>query len=193
MSLFEYIMILMSIVLGFGITSNLRAISRLKLEDMKLDSYIILGYYLTIILLQLDFWTAIWGLSNRTTWSLLDISIWLFPILVLFLAGAYLDRSGSEDPAEVRFTRKAALISMLGWTVGAFITINTFSTLPLINPISLSVVVFIVFLALGLFDSRPKFQLASSIGSLLFSIYFLFVIGDNQLIDPSLVGEVGVN
>lgn len=191
MSLFEYIMILMSIVLGFGITSNLRAISRLKLEDMKLDSFVILGYYLTIIFLQLDYWMVIWDFSERETWSLLDIAVWFLPILVLFLAGAYLDRSESEDIAEVRFTRKAALVSLYFWTIGAFITINTFYEVSGFDSVYLSLIVFMIFLGLGFFESNQRLQVASSVGCFLFGLYFLISVGDSQLIDSALFSASG--
>lgn len=190
MSIFEYVMVLMSIVLGFGMTSNLRAISRLKLEDRHLDSFVLLGYYVAIMILQLDYWLTIWTLSVLETWTLLDISIWLYLVLVLFLAGAYLDRSTSDDEGERRFTRKAALIAMVTWTIGALITVRIYFGLPFYSPVHFALYLFVAFTLLGLSETKPYFRVISSLGWVAFSLFFLLGVGDSQIIVSTGAGLI---
>ncbi|MDO8270704.1 MAG: hypothetical protein Q7U82_02125 [Gammaproteobacteria bacterium] len=182
MNVFEYIMVLMTLVLGLGITENLKSIANLNLLNPSEEPFTFLGYFVSIIILQLDYWHTIWLISDRTSWVLLDILIWFFLPVALYLSGAFLSKALSMRDAQRDNAVRIAMFVLFTWVAAMWITGLLYFDIELLEIQLFGPLLFLVVcLSIRFFRISPKLYPLSSFGTLIFSLYFLIMIGANEI------------
>jgi len=88
MSLFEYVLGLITVVVGLGVTNNLKVIAGLQLKSTELENWVSLAWLASGIFLLMDMWMVLWSQSTRSEWSPIELVIWVLPPSILFLVGA---------------------------------------------------------------------------------------------------------
>ena len=80
MSIFEFLMVLVSIIIGLGVAEVLTGITRMIRSRETIQTYWIHSLFIVIILTALlQQWWELWGVR--------DITSWTFPALIMMLAG----------------------------------------------------------------------------------------------------------
>lgn len=182
LNVFEYIMVLMTLVLGLGITENLKSIANINLRQSSGEPFTFLAYFIAIILLQLDYWHTIWLISDRTSWVLMDILIWFYLPVSLYLSGAFFSKALSMGEAQRDSTVRNAILVLFSWAATMSITGLLYFDIGLFEIRLLGPLLFLVgCLSMRFFRVNPKLYPLSSFGTLLFSLYFLIFIGADEI------------
>lgn len=96
MTLFEYAMVLVSIVLALGVAQLLGGAS-----DFVRSSRVYLGHsfwVLALFLMHVQLWWAMWDLHNRASWTFLTfLNLLLGPTLLFFTTNLLLPRSATDS------------------------------------------------------------------------------------------------
>jgi len=69
MSVFEYILTFITLVIGLGLTRNLNAIAALGFQEHRRQEIVDLTWLMSITVLQVDYWFSMWNESCRGTWE----------------------------------------------------------------------------------------------------------------------------
>ncbi|MEZ5526755.1 MAG: hypothetical protein R3F26_04390 [Gammaproteobacteria bacterium] len=182
MNVFEYIMVLMTLVLGLGITENLKSIANLNLRYSPRESFTFLGYFVAIIILQLDYWHTIWLISDRTSWVLVDILIWFYLPVSLYLSGAFFNKALTMEDAMRDSAVRVAILVLFTWAITMSITGFLYFDIGLFEIRLLGPLIFLIAcLSMRFLRARPELYPWSSLGTLLFSVYFLIFIGADEI------------
>lgn len=94
---FEFVMILVSIILGLGITDLLGTLGRILRGEARAGLLHSLWSAFVLIALVQQFWSK-WYLSGRADWSLADLSLFLLPALLLYVAASVLSPTSAGEP-----------------------------------------------------------------------------------------------
>jgi hypothetical protein len=117
MSLFEFLMILLSIIVGLGISELLSGVARIvragQLSELCL-AHASLLLTLFVVLLQI-FWES-WSLSILTTWTFTAMLLMLAtPVLLYLVTHIVLPADGDEDLVEYYFRESRFIYSLLAF------------------------------------------------------------------------------
>ena len=84
---FEFILVLVSIIIGLGITEVLATQGRVLRGELRAGLLHTIWSAIVLVLLVLSFW-GLWFLSGREEWSFLHLSAELLPGLLAFMAAS---------------------------------------------------------------------------------------------------------
>jgi len=104
MQAFEFVMILISIILALGVKELLAGVSRILRGELR--SYWVHSLWVVILfIMQLQYSWTLFDLEARETWVFLDLIRLLTPTVVLFLVSSLLfpERGESSDLSEFYF------------------------------------------------------------------------------------------
>lgn len=175
-------MVLMTLVLGLGMTENLKSIANINLRHSSGEPFTFLGYFVAIILLQLDYWHTIWLVSDRTSWVLMDILIWFYLPVSLYLSGAFFSKALLMSDTSRDSTVRVAILVLYSWVATMSLTGLLYFDIGLFEIRLFGPLLFLVVcLSLRFFRINPKLYPLSSLGTLLFSLYFLIFIGADEI------------
>jgi hypothetical protein len=120
MNLFEFLMILMSLIVGLGLTEILAGVARyLKINGVRSFSWTHGAITLTVFIgLLQTFWES-WGLRSVETWSFPAMLLMLgSPIFLFLIAHILFPEPGSSTSLEECYFKRAKLIwGLVGLTV----------------------------------------------------------------------------
>lgn len=86
MSLFEFLMVLVSLIIGFGLAELLSGVARIIRHREEVKLYWIHSLFILIVFLALlQTWWEIWGVRETPTWSFLGLLMMLAGPIGLFL------------------------------------------------------------------------------------------------------------
>ena len=179
MSVFEYILAFLTLVLGLGLARNLTAIAELEFTKRRAQDLSDLVWLVSITLLQIDFWFVSWSTSHdREVWELWRLLVTLSLAISLFMAGSYIGQA-SRLEGENRWRRlKFGMVALLTWlavAVGnAIVVLDVELTVfPVIGGASILVAL--------LSKSRVGLYRLGTFGFFAFSIYLLVVVGPTTI------------
>jgi hypothetical protein len=172
MSIFEYVVTLLTLVLGLGITNNLRVIAILDFDSNSAESYVSLAWLVSLVALQLDYWFVLWTFRDVATWSLFHILLFIGIAVVLFLAGAFLGKSGLD---------RKALFSVLCWFPLVAVHGTVFLGQPIGSEAKLRVLVGFLLAAPLLSATSAKWRIGLSCAFLVWAIFMLVAGGDTAI------------
>tara|TARA_B100001167_G_C16662524_1_gene253941 strand:+ start:79 stop:636 length:558 start_codon:yes stop_codon:yes gene_type:complete len=89
MNKFEFIMVLLSIIIGMGIAETLKTVSRFMKDKTHLGSLHILWSVSTLIALIQLFWAS-WKTEYRADWTFIDLTIVITPAIIMYLIASLL-------------------------------------------------------------------------------------------------------
>ncbi len=99
-----YLSVIVSIILGLGITQLLQGISELINERQRVRFYWpAAGWAALLLIVNVQAWWAMFGLRNRHTWTFLQFSTVLMEVILLYLVAALaLPNFGGQDVIDLR-------------------------------------------------------------------------------------------
>lgn len=96
MTIFEYIMVMVSIILALALAQLLRAVTELITSTRSYWVHTI--WVITLVLMVVQFWWAYWDFNSIQTWSFgIYLSILLLPTLVFLMAYLLVPAQRAED------------------------------------------------------------------------------------------------
>ena len=103
MDAFSYLAVLISIILGLGITQLLNGLGRLLQERRRVQMYWPTIVWVGLLLvIHVQTWWAMFGLRTLSSWSFLAfLLVLLQPVLLFLLAALILPDSGSETARDL--------------------------------------------------------------------------------------------
>jgi hypothetical protein len=118
MTIFEYIMVMVSIILALALAQLLRAVTELITSANRYWVHMI--WIVTLILLAVQFWWAYWDFNSLQTWSFdAYLAVLLPPTLVFVLACLLVPAQRDEDT-----DWKAYFRSISRWFFGLLIVVS---------------------------------------------------------------------
>jgi hypothetical protein len=136
MSIFEYLMVMVSIILGLSITQVLRGLSKIARSSQW--SGVVTTYGVFLFALHVQTWWALWDLSTVPEWNFLFFLLLISIPSVLFATTELLfpmaTTAETDWQAHYESVRKLFL-SVLGlWTILALLETRIFLGTPLTHP-----------------------------------------------------------
>lgn len=139
MSIFEYVMILLSVVISLGLARLLETHAQLmKRGDRVRWSPTYLGWLLILLLSHIDLWASLWQVHEHARWNAADIGATLAAAALLFYASIFATPDIENEARTDLWTfhlanRRRYLGALLGYmVVGAWLNVTlmheTFST-----------------------------------------------------------------
>lgn len=90
MSIFEYVMILISVVISLGLARLLETHANLMKQGKRVTwSVTYLGWLLVLVLAQIDVWASLWQVHENARWTATDIGLGLLAAMTLFYASIF--------------------------------------------------------------------------------------------------------
>ena len=181
MELFEFVMVLVSIIAGLAIATLLGGIARVlrgELEGYWVHHVWVLNVFLLLIQ---NFWSQ-FNLEGRSEWTLVDLTGLLIPPMTLFLVSSLLfpGPSGDRDLARFYSSKHKSIFGLLvGLAVYYFLVGLTFSVADLLLVPAIAVLV-----ALFLTERRRIHAILTpgyAVGFLAFMLLFTFTLGASKV------------
>ena len=180
MSVFEYVLIFLTLVLGLGVTRNLTAIAELDFSTNRREAFLDLTWLASIILLHIDYWFGIWSQTHtKESWHVLELLLWLGVAVCLFMAGAYISQSIKSDAQNKRSNFRMAIWALVSWLIFVVVTVNyNLALSPTINIIWL---VPLTLLLVARFSTSQALTTASTVAFFAWAIVMVGFIGDSEI------------
>ena len=176
---FEFVTVLVSIIVGLGITVLLQGLARVLRGELEGYWVHLLWTVSAFLLLVQHFW-ALFEVAERTDWTLLDLSAWLVAPMLIFLFSAILF-PGSGVQRELRghyFARRRPLFCVLSLLFLYYNLENPgFSAADFSQLVPLGIAVALVF------TDKPRVHevlaVAFTLGGLVSIVLYSFRLGEN--------------
>ena len=164
MGLFEYLMVMVSIILGLGVTQALRGfgkIARSKSNYLPLTLWCVILFYLHI-----QVWWSLWDLSSVDAWNQLGFAMIIAIPCSLFAATELLMPMGSSPDtdwqAHFHSVRKWLMAVVCLFGLLAMMETYVFLDLPLTHPYRIIQGIVITASTIGIFVTSTKTHIALS-------------------------------
>jgi len=150
-TLFEYAMVLVSIVLALGVTQLLQGAS-----ELVRSSRIYLGHafwVLALLLIHAQLWWAMWDLHDRASWTFLTfLYLLLGPTLLFFATNLLLPRTATDSMdwmSHFFAVRRWFIVSMAGIVIWGILATWIVGNVPLNHPYRVTQVGRLLFFVVG--------------------------------------------
>lgn len=167
MSSFEFVSVLLSIVVSLALAHLLTAVARMAQAQGMTFSFLLAGWVGVALFGCIDYWFSLWQARDTQVWSLGYVGLWLFLATMLYLMAWLIVPEGRLDGVDLRrfFTenRRKFLVPYAGAMVaGSLIntTLEAFRDL-----VSLQLVLWFVPILAAWISPRRPVQLAALAGT----------------------------
>ena len=160
MTIFEYLMVLVSIIMGLGMTQVLRGASRIARSKKRYSAVTI--FTLLLFYLYVQNWWAMWDLNEVVEWNQVYFSLIIIMVCSLFAATELLlpMAASAETDWEQHY------FSVRTWFYGTMVFFGVLATLQsrwlvdfsLMHPYRVIQAIIISIWIVGVFVSRPRWQ-----------------------------------
>ena len=177
---FEFVTVLVSIIVGLGITVLLQGLARVFRGELE-GYWVHLLWTLSAFLLLVQHFWALFEVAERTDWTLLDLSAWLVaPMLIFLFAAILFPGPGAESQLRRHyFARRRPLFAVLSLLFLFYNLENPGFRLADVSqlvPLGIAVAL--------LSTERPRvheiLSIAFTTGGLVAIVLFSFRLGENQ-------------
>ena len=160
MTIFEYLMVLVSIVLGLGVTQALRGLSKIARSETRYLPVTLWGGFLVYLYVQA--WWAFWDLNAVAVWNQFYFTFIVMIAFSMFAATELLMPMGKRSETNWRAhyfkVRRWFFATMLTFTVLATLQIYVLLDVPLTHPYRAYQVTMAAIEITGLVTSNPRYQ-----------------------------------
>ena len=95
MTTFEYVMVLVSIIIGLGIARMLEGVLRILRSGRPYNTYWVHSVWVALTFFEMVLhWAYRWTLQGRADWTVFELLFFILPTILLFLAGGLLFPEG---------------------------------------------------------------------------------------------------
>ena len=107
MTIFEYVMVLVSIIIGLGIARMLDGILRILRSGRPYRTYWVHSLWLALTFFEMvGHWAYRWTYQARADWTLFELLFFLLPTILLFLASGLLFPEAEVTPMREYYHRQ---------------------------------------------------------------------------------------
>ena len=99
MSQFEYLMVLVSIIMGLGITTLLAGTAELAKSRTRKLYWVHLVWVLTLLVWHIGVWAQRWSMRVHSIWTFQDVWLFLFVPILLFTLSSLCFPNPDEPPS----------------------------------------------------------------------------------------------
>jgi len=160
MTIFEYLMVLVSIIMGLGITQVLRGLSKIA-RSQRADLTVTL-WAVTLFYLYVQNWWAFWDLNDVTAWNQLYFTLILLIPCAMFGATELLLPMGASPDTDWRThflkVRRWFFTMMLTFAFFAILQTRVLMGIPFNHPYRIMQAIIVTFLIVGLSSRNPRIQ-----------------------------------
>jgi hypothetical protein len=182
MSIFEFVLVLVSIIVGLAMTEIFVGLARMLRREI--DAYWLHSIWAALLLLfQVQAWWGLWELHKRPTWTFGDVLLLLPPPMFLFLASSVLfPRNLVQADMRVHYTNTRLPFFLVLCAIPIWYTILEASTFaPQLTPEPfeqairiLAALALVVLAFVGRLWVQASLTLAMLAGNVLFFIFFMW-------------------
>jgi len=173
---FDYVAVLLSIVISLAVAHLLSGIATIIQEGIRRFSIPLAQWILFSLFLCVDYWFSVWSVHGETHWSLAYVGSLLIQASIIFVAARLIVPATAEDGALdmtaffERYRRKYFAVIIVGasWNEMINLTLPGFGSLHL----ALLAAAWIVLLAIGWTWSSPRVQLAVAAVNVLLTVHY---------------------
>jgi len=183
MTMFEYLMVLVAIVLGLSLTQVLRGMSKLARSD---SAYITVTLWAIVLFyLHVQAWWALWDLNSTANWNQAYFTYIVLIPCAMFGATELLLPMGTTPETNWRehffSVRRWFFVMMIVVMLLATMLTWVFADTPLTHPYRINQAFVISTFIIGFVSSRPQIQVwlpVAALGGILFGqLLFRFLPG----------------
>lgn len=179
MNPFEFVMVLVSIIIALGVAELLVGIVRILRGELKLY-WIQSVWVLSLLVMQLQYSWSLFDLESKGEWVFLDLVRLLAPPVALFLASSLLFPSRQEQPnlEEYYFAKRKPIFVLLSGLMLYYWTLSL--SMSLLSAVQFTGVAMTAVLIRT--DSQPihaALTLAYAIATLFFVASFSYTLGES--------------
>jgi hypothetical protein len=160
MSMFEYLMVLVSIVMGLGITQVLRGLSKIARSRSAYSALTL--WALLLFYLHVQVWWALWDLNEVAAWNQFYFTLIVLIPCSLFGATELLLPMGATPETNWRThffsVRRWFFALMIAFTVIATLETRILLGVPMSHPYRLMQFAILTLLAIGLVSGNQRIQ-----------------------------------
>ena len=160
MTIFEYLMVFVSIILGLGMTQALRGLSKIARSDTPYSAVTL--WAALLVYLHVQVWWALWDLHVIESWNQ---GYFTFIVLIpcsMFAATELLVPMGTTADTDWRShyfkVRRWFYAAMIVFTFLATVETYVLLSVPLTHPYRIMQVVMLTLLAVGFASPNPRVQ-----------------------------------
>ncbi len=123
MSTFEFVSVLLSIVISLAIAHLLTGVAQaLKAKKVRVH-WVLVGWWLFVLMLCVDYWFSVWRLREAPIWTLGFVLTWLALAAITYITAWLVvpdnDAEGTMDfVAHSEANRRKYLGGLLAWVIG---------------------------------------------------------------------------
>jgi hypothetical protein len=150
MSTFEFVSVLLSIVISLAIAHLLTGVAQaLKAKKVRFD-WVLAGWWLFVLMLCVDYWFSVWRLRDQPVWTLGFVLTWLVLAAITYIAAWLVvpdtDADGTMDfVAHHEANRRKYLGALTVWVAGGTVVNGYTPSMELANLlVPFFIIVFIV-------------------------------------------------
>jgi hypothetical protein len=160
MTMFEYLMVLVSIIMGLGITQVLRGLSKIARSESA-DLTITL-WAVTLFYLYVQNWWAFWDLNELSAWNQFYFTLTLLIPCAMFGATELLLPMGATASTDWRAhffkVRRWFFTMMLTFAAIAILYTRVLLGVPFTHPYRIMQAIVVTLMLVGLFSPNPRLQ-----------------------------------
>lgn len=150
MSTFEFVSVLLSIVISLAVAHLLTGVAQaLKAKKVRFH-WVLAGWQLFVFMLCVDYWFSVWRLRDAQVWTLGLVLTWLMLAAITYIAAWLVvpdqDADGTMDfVAHAEANRRKYLGALLTWVIGGAVVNGFTPSMELANLLTpLFAIVFVV-------------------------------------------------
>lgn len=174
MSTFEFVSVLLSIVISLAIAHLLTGVAQaIKAKKVRFH-WVLAGWQLFVFMLSVDYWFSVWRLRDAPVWTLGFVLTWLLLAAITYITAWLVvpdsDAEGTMDfVAHAEANRRKYLGGLLAWVVGGAVVNGYTPTMELAN---LLTPLFASFFVVGLIWKHRYVQIAVLVAAYAGFIYY---------------------
>jgi hypothetical protein len=161
MSTFEFVSVLLSIVISLAIAHLLTGVAQaIKAKKVRFQ-WVLAGWWLFVFMLCVDYWFSVWRLREASVWTLGFVLTWLVLAAITYIAAWLVvpdaDADGTMDfVAHSEANRRKYLAGLLAWVLAGAV-VNGYT--PTMEVANLLVPLFASFFIVGLIWKHAYVQI----------------------------------
>ena len=180
MTVFEYVLTFLTVVLGLGLTRNLTAIAEMRFRENREQNLLDIAWLVSVTLMQIDFWFGLWyHKRSQETWPLWELLLYVAVATSLYMAGAYFARSLLSADDDRQRARSLGIVSLLAWM--ALATGNAIFVLEMAWVAIPGTIASIVLVVALVSAKRLSVFRAATLGFLVWAVYLVGFAGPTTL------------
>ena len=179
MTVFEYVLVFLTIVIGLGLTRNLSRIVEISLEHNSQYRLFNVAWLIAVVFLQIDLWFAMWNQKqSQDSWLLWEFLYFMAIAISLFIAGDYFAQSTKYTEPERTRVRRFGITAVIVWLLLVVYQANS----DFLVPTPLNVVFLLGLLTLlGALSSRKLLRHVATVVFFIWSFYLLGFVGTSEI------------